>query len=68
MPQGFVDDFEGKICDEKFHECTLWNDILSTDLDGEEVLLLNIRDYGNLLTFRRPFIRKAYRFRDTLFV
>ena len=40
-----MDDLEGEICDEEVRECGLWNDILSTDLDGEEVLLLNIRDY-----------------------
>ena len=45
MPRGFMDDLEGEICDEELRECGLWNDILSTDLDGEEVFLLNIRDY-----------------------
>ena len=45
MPQGFVDDPEGEICDEEVRECGLWNNILSADPDGEEVLLLNIRDY-----------------------
>ena len=45
MPQGFVDDFEGEICDEELYECALWNDILSADLDGEDVFLLDIRDY-----------------------
>ena len=45
MPQRFVDDLEGEICDEEVRECSLWNNILSADLDGEEVLLLNIRDH-----------------------
>ena len=45
MPQGFVDDFEGEICDEELYECALGNNILSADLDSEEVLLLNIRDH-----------------------
>ena len=44
MPQGFGDDFEGEICDEELREYTPWNYMLSADPDGEEVLLLNIRD------------------------
>ena len=40
-----MNDLEGEICDEELRECGLWNDILSADLDGEEVLLLNIRYY-----------------------
>ena len=47
MPRGLMNDLEGEICDEELYECGLWNDILSADLDGEEVLLLDIRDYRN---------------------
>ena len=43
MPRGFMDDLEGEVVDEKFHEGGLGEDIFSADLDGEEVLLLNIR-------------------------
>ena len=45
MPQGFVNDFEGEISDEKLHEGALGNDIFSSNLDGEDALLLNIRVY-----------------------
>ena len=45
MPQGFVGNFEGEICDEELYECAFGNDILSADLNSEEVLLLDIRDY-----------------------
>ena len=45
MPRGFMDDLEGKIPDEKLHECALGNDILSADLNGEDALLLNICEY-----------------------
>ena len=37
-----MDDLEGEVADEKFHERTLWHDILSADLNGEDALLLNI--------------------------
>ena len=43
MPRGLMDDLEGEIADEKFHECALWHDILSADPDGEDALLPNIR-------------------------
>ena len=28
MPQGFVDDLEGEICDEELCKCGLWNNKL----------------------------------------
>ena len=40
-----MDDFEGEVADEKFHECALGHDILSADLYCEDALLLNIREY-----------------------
>lgn len=40
-----MEDLEGEISDEEFHKCTLGNDILTTDLDGEDALLLNIREH-----------------------
>ena len=43
MPCRLVDDLEGEIVDEELYECALWYDILSTDLDGEDAFLLNIR-------------------------
>ena len=43
MPRGFMDDLEGEVADEKFHEYALGNDILSADLNREDALLLNIR-------------------------
>lgn len=39
MPRGLMDDFEGEVADEEFHECALGNNILSAELDGEEALL-----------------------------
>ena len=45
MPRGLMDDLEGEVADEKFHECALGNDILSADLDCEDALLLNIRQH-----------------------
>ena len=45
MPQRFVDDLEGEVIGEEVHEGGLGEDIFSADLDGEEVLLLNIRGY-----------------------
>ena len=45
MPRGFMNDLEGEICDEELCKCALGNNILSADLDSEEVLLLNIRDH-----------------------
>lgn len=38
-----MDDLEGEIPYEKVHKRALWYDILSADLDGEDSLLLNIR-------------------------
>ena len=49
-----MNDFEGEICDEELYECGLWNDILSADLDGEEVLLLNILVYHSQRTDEEP--------------
>ena len=40
-----MDNLEGEVADEKFHECALGNDILSADLNGEDSLLLNICEY-----------------------
>ena len=45
MPRRLMDDLEGEIADEKFHECALGHDILSADLNGEDALLLNIDQY-----------------------
>ena len=45
MPRGLMDDLEGEVADEKFHECALGYDILTADLNGEDALLLNIRVY-----------------------
>ena len=45
MPRGFMDDLEGEIPDEEFHECALGDDILSADPNREDALLLNIREY-----------------------
>ena len=42
MPRGFMDDLEGEVVDEEFHECALGDDILTADLDGEDALLTNI--------------------------
>ena len=42
MPRGFMDDLEGEVADEELHERTLWHDILSADLNGEDALLTNI--------------------------
>ena len=42
MPRGFMDDLEGEVADEKFHECAFGYDIFSADLDGEDALLPNI--------------------------
>ena len=45
MPRRLVDNLEGEVADEKFHECALGHDILSADLNGEDSLLLNIGQY-----------------------
>ena len=45
MPRRLMNDLEGEICNEELCECALGNNILSADLDSEEVLLLNIRDH-----------------------
>ena len=45
MPRRLVDNFEGEVADEKFHECALGHDILAADLDCEDALLLNIGQY-----------------------
>ena len=45
MPRRLMNDLEGEICDEELCEGALGNNILSADLDSEEVLLLNIRDH-----------------------
>ena len=42
MPQRFVDDLEGEICDEELYEGGLGEDILSADLYCEDALLTNI--------------------------
>ena len=43
VPCRLMDNLEGEIVNEKFHECAFGYDILSADLDGEDALLLNIR-------------------------
>ena len=43
-----MDDLEGEVADEKFHECALGNDILAVYPDGEDALLLDIRIYRAL--------------------
>ncbi len=43
-----MDDLKGEVIGEELHECTLWNDIFSADLLGEDVLLLNISVYRSL--------------------
>ena len=43
-----MDDLEGKVADEKFYECALGNDILAADLNGENLLLLDISVYRSL--------------------
>ena len=45
MPRRLMDNLEGEVADEKFHECALGNDILTADLNGEDSLLLNIGQY-----------------------
>ena len=42
MPRRLMDDLEGEVIDEKFHECALGDDILSADLNCEDALLPNI--------------------------
>ena len=42
MPRGFMDDLEGEVPDEKFHECALGEDIFSADLNCEDALLPDI--------------------------
>ena len=46
MPRGFMDDLEGEVADEKFHERSLGDDILTADLNGEDALLLNIGHFA----------------------
>lgn len=45
MPRRLVDNLEGKIVNEELHECALWYDILSADLNSEDSLLPNIREH-----------------------
>ena len=45
MPRGLMDDLKGEVIDEEVHKSTLGYDILSADLDGEDALLLNIRQH-----------------------
>lgn len=40
-----MDNLECEVIDEEFHKRALWHDILSADLNGEDVLLLNICEY-----------------------
>ena len=42
MPRRLMDDLEGEVADERFHERALGDDILTADLNGEDSLLLNI--------------------------
>lgn len=45
MPRRLMDNLECEVIDEKFHEGTLWHDILSVYPDGEDALLLNICEH-----------------------
>ena len=38
MPRRLMDNLEGEVIGEKFHECALGNDILTADLNGEDAL------------------------------
>ena len=42
MPRRLMNDLEGEVADEEFHECALGHDILAADLDNEDALLPNI--------------------------
>ena len=42
MPRRLMDDLERGVAYDKLHKRTLWHDILSADLDGEDALLPNI--------------------------
>ena len=52
-----MDNLECEVIDEKFHEGTLWHDILSIYPDGEDALLLNISEYA-LQTIRKTEYRE----------
>ncbi len=41
MPRRLMDNLEGEVADEEFHECALGDDILTADLNSEYPLLLN---------------------------
>lgn len=45
MPRRLMDDLEGEVADEKFHECAFGYDIFSADLNCEASLLLNVRQH-----------------------
>ena len=45
MPRRLMDNLECEVTDQKFHECALGHDILSADLNGEDSLLLNVRQH-----------------------
>ena len=45
MPRRLMDNLECEVIDEKFHEGTLWHDILSVYPDDEDALLLNICEH-----------------------
>ena len=42
MPCRLMDDLEGEVVDEKFHEGGFGEDIFFADLNGEDALLPNI--------------------------
>ena len=45
MPRGLMDNLECKVADEEFHKRALGYDILAVYQDGEDSLLLNIRQH-----------------------
>jgi len=45
MPRRLMDNLKCEVADKKLHECALWYDILSADLNSEYPLLLNICEY-----------------------
>ena len=43
MPRGFMDNLEGEVADEEFHERTLGNDILAADLTRDDAVIQHPR-------------------------
>ena len=42
MPRGFVDDPEGNVADEEVNDGGFGDDILAADVDGIDILLMNV--------------------------